>query len=594
MMNLKNPLKSIPLLLALCLGLPLGAQVRISSEEELKILGDTPMEAMYMHTSGTLFMPGEYLYFSLYCINTQTYKLSDLSEVAYVQLIGEDNGVVFTQKIDLVKGRGQGDYFFPTSLPSGNYKLVSYTHWMKNAGTAQFFAGDLTFLNPYRADQAVFLDPGRDGEGCSARREQGVTEEPAEPSRDLGILLEKASFKKGEQVRLQVKNFRGARGYGTYSLSVRRRDGLPGPDPVSAVKYAESYPQLLKKIPQRVNDILSIPEQRGELISGQVTTPAGIPLEGASISLSLPGTDFQVKKVRTDGEGKFYTYLTRPYRGRTGMAEVVSPGVEKALFNWFSPHDFEGDIPCFYHFELKPDMAAEIRKRSIDNQVENSYFEAKPDTLEVPVASDPFEGEVPEVYNLEDYTRFATLEETLVELIEHVWVKQEDDGGATFWVRQPMAPRGPDYTTDPPLVVVDGILVPDHNGLLGYDARKIKTIRVLREKYQLGGESYQGMVVIETIDNTFSETWDVPLGTSFTFLPPSPRKNYFRQMAAPGNIPDYRSQLLWEPDITLQGGTQTYSFIASRLSGTYEVRLEGFTTYGKPITLKTYFQIEED
>ncbi len=592
MMILKNLMKSIPLLMALCLGLPLGAQVRISSEEELKILGDTPMEAIYLHASGTLFMPGEYLYFSLYCINTQTYKLSDLSQVAYVQLIGEDNGVVFTRKIDLEKGRGQGDYFFPTALPSGNYKLVAYTHWMKNAGIPQFFKADLTFLNPYRADQEVFLNPDEDGGKCAGGMDPGSEGGAGQPSRDLGLVLEKEKFAKGERVTLRVENFRGARGYGFYSLSVRRRDGLPGPGHVSATRYAESYPELLKRIPQRVNDILSIPEQRGELISGQVSSPEGTALEGQWIALSLPGPDFQVKKVRTDGEGKFYTYLTRPYGDRTGMAQVVSPGVEKASFNWYSLSEFEGEIPCFYRFELKPEMAAEIRMRSIHNQIENSYFEAKPDTLKIPAPSDPFEGEVPDVYNLDDYTRFATLQETLVELIEHVWVKREDNGEATFWVRQPMAPRGADYTTDPPLVVVDGILVPDHNTLLEYDARRIKSIRVLREKYQLGGESYQGMVVIETIDNTYAETWQTPLGARFEFLPASPRKNYFRQMALPENLPDFRHQLLWEPEISLQGGSQAYSFFTSRVPGTYEVILEGFTTYGKPISLQAAFEVD--
>jgi hypothetical protein len=237
-------------------------------------------------------------------------------------------------------------------------------------------------------------------------------------------------------------------------------------------------------------------------------------------------------------------------------------------------------------------MGEEIRQRSIHNQIENSYFEVKPDTLQALVAVDPFEGEIPEVYQLEDYTRFPTLEETLVELIEHVWVKREDDGEPTFWVRQPMAPQGPDYTTDPPLVVVDGILVQDHNSLLGYDARKIKTIKVLRDKYQLGGANYQGMVVIETIDATFLENWDTPLGTRFSYLPPSLKKNYFRQMEYVANVPDFRYQLLWEPEISLQGEGKSYSFYTSQVPGEYEICLEGYTTYGKPISLITSIVVE--
>lgn len=590
---MRTHLRNFSLLFTLFCGLVLSAQVRISSEEELELLKEIPMEALYIHTPGTLYMPGEYLYYSLYCINTQTYRLSELSEVAYLQLIGEDNTVIFTQKIDLESGRGQGDYFFPTDLPSGNYKLVAYTHWMKNAGVSQFFSADLTFLNPYRSDQNVFLNLENNSAHCNSSKDSDSTGGPQNTvAKDLGLQLEKTVFKKGEIVRLQLKNFRGARGYGAYSLSVRMKDNLKAPPPVRSAEFAESSLEFLKRIPQRVNDILAIPEQRGELISGRVTTSEGIALEDRWVALSLPGPDFQVKKVRTDEEGKFYTYLTRPYRDRMGMAALVSPEGEDVQFDWYTPYDFEGILPCFYHFELKPDMAEEIRQRSIHNQIENSYFEVKPDTLQAAVTTDPFEGEIPAVYQLEDYTRFPTLEETLVEFIEYVWIKQDGDGEASFWVRQPMTPSGPDATSDPPIVVVDGILVQDRSALMKYDARKIKTIKVLRDKYQLGGVNYQGMVVIETIDATFLENWDTPLGTRFSFLPPSPEKNYFRQMQYSENIPDYRYQLLWEPDISIAGEGKTYSFYTSQVAGEYEIRLEGYTTYGKPISLSTSFKVE--
>lgn len=587
-------LRNICLQFALFCSLLLSGQVRISSEEELGLLKETPMEALYLHTPGTLYMPGEYLYYSVYCVNMQNYKLSELSEVAYVQLISEDNIVVFTQKIDIEDGRGQGDFFFPTDLPSGNYKLVAYTHWMKNAGISQFFRADLTFINPYRADQNVFLNPGDIRERTPIEGSDVAGRGSGTGTKDLGLEVDKAVYAMGEVVTLQVRNFRGVRGYGTYSLSVRKTDDLPGPRPVTAENYGNAYSGLLKRIPQRVNDILAVPEQRGELISGRITNPAGEALSGRSIAVSLPGSDFQVKKVRTDEEGKFYTYLTRAYNERTGMAEVLSPGPEEAnvKFDWYSPYTFEDELSGFYQFELQRDMAEAIRKRSIHNQIENNYFEVKPDTLIFNETSDPFEGELPQVYELEDYTRFKTLRETIIEYIEYVWIKKDDDGTDTFYVREPMSREGTYYTTDPPLVVVDGILLPDRKSMLGYDARKIKTIKVLRNKYQLGGQNYQGMVAIETIDNTYLENWDSEYGSRFSFLPASPRKNYFRQISYSDTIPDFRYQLLWEPHISIQGVGNTYSFYTSQVPGTYEVRLEGFTTFGKPISLTTSFQVE--
>ncbi len=588
-------LRNISLLLTLFSSLLLSAQVRISSEEELALLQELPMESLYIHTPGTLYMPGEYLYYSLYCINTQTYRLSELSEVAYLQLIGEDNTVVFTQKIDIEKGRGQGDYFFPTDLPSGNYKLVAYTHWMKNAGVSQFFSADLTFLNPYRSDQNVFLNPKPLGNGCPENLStDGLNSESQGSAGDLALELGKDEYGKGESVKLRVVNYRGERGYGSYSLSVRRVDDLRGPTALTAASFGATYPGLLKQIPQRVNDVLAVPEQRGELISGRVSNAEGEALPGRSVAISLPGTDFQVKIARTDEEGKFYTYLSRAYGARTGMAEVLSPGLEgsNVIFDWYSTYDFMGEIPCFYHFELSGNMAESIRERSIHNQIENSYFEVKPDTLAQAEAWDPFDGQNPETYELEDYTRFRTLRETFIEYIAFVWVKKDENGYETFFVRE--TGQSPDYTPDPPLVVVDGILVPDRKVLLDYDARKVKSIKILRDKYQLGGENYQGMVAIETIDNVYLENWDTAYGSRFSFLPSSPRKKHFRQSPGKMNVPDFRYQLLWEPDISIEGASRTFTFYTSKIPGTYEVHLEGFTTFGKPISLKTYFQVREE
>lgn len=591
-MNLS--LRNSTLFFSLFLGMLLHSQVRISSDAELELLQGTPMEAVYMHTSGSLFMPGEYLYYSVYCFNTQTYRLSELSEVAYVQLIGADNVVAFTQKIDMEGGRGQGDYFFPTDLPSGNYKLVAYTHWMKNAGISQFFMTDLTFVNPYRSDQNVFLNPRDKNPECPLIKGSSEINAIAKVSaKDLALELGTNEYGKGEAVSLRVKNFKGPRGYGSYSLSVRRMDNLQGPEAITAEGFGDTYSGLLNRIPQRVNDILAIPEQRGELISGRVSNSAGAALAGRSVAISLPGADFQVKKARTDEEGKFYAYLTRPHRTRTGMAELLSPGTEdtNVNFEWYSAYSFEGEIPCFNQFRLEEDMAEAIRKRSIHNQVENSYFEVKPDTLAVAEAPDPFEGEIPDTYELEDFTRFSTLRETLVEYIAFVWIKKDENGYETFFVREPG--ESPDYTPDPPLVVVDGILVPDRKALLDYDARKIKSIKVLRNKYQLGGENYQGKVAIETIDNVYLENWDTEYGSRFSFLPPSPRKNYFRQTKSSDNVPDFRYQLLWVPLITLDGPDKTFTFFTSQIAGTYEIQLEGFTSFGKPISVRTTFVVED-
>ena len=301
--------------------------------------------------------------------------------------------------------------------------------------------------------------------------------------------------------------------------------------------------------------------------------------------------NFQIKKALTDLEGKFYTYITRPFQGRTGIVELLPPGRIPSTFEWNTPAAWEGEIPCFYRFDLKAEMAEAIRQRSVHNQIENSYFEVKPDTLQPRETSDLFEGETPIIYNLDDYTRFPTLRETVIEIVEHVWIKRGEDDADNIMVYLPGESASSQAGSKRAMVVADGVLVPDHSAFLEYDARKINRVKVIRQNYQLGDTEYKGVLVLETADTQFEADWESEYGTRFSYLPPAPRKAYFRQGEPTPNVPDFRYQLLWEPNIELEGPNETFTFYTSQVPGRYEVVLEGYTTYGKPISLKTYFEV---
>jgi hypothetical protein len=239
-------------------------------------------------------------------------------------------------------------------------------------------------------------------------------------------------------------------------------------------------------------------------------------------------------------------------------------------------------------------MEEAIRQRSVHNQIENSYFEVKPDTLQPRESSDPFVGENPIIYELEEYTRFQTLRETIVEILEHVWIKTGGNGADEIMVYLPGESSSSQNGTNRAMVVADGILVPDHAPFLDYDARNIQTVKVIRQTYQLGGTEYKGVLVIETTDRQYAANWESAYGTRFPYLAPAALKTYFRQGAPSPHIPDFRYQLLWEPNIQLQGPLRSFPFVTSRVPGRYEVVLEGFTSYGKPISLKTYFEVKEE
>ena len=593
-MKSKARLLSVFLILLLT---EVAAQVTIRSEEELQLLKETPLETIYIHHSSNTLFPGEYLYYSVYCINTSTYRLSRISSVAYIELVGEDGGKVFSQKITLEKGRGQGDFFIPVDIPSGNYKLLGFTNWMKNAGVSQFFQDDITIINPYRLDQSA-LWAEQDSVSAQVKMAASVKEDLSTDSL-LQLNTDKEVYGKRALVNLGLRNFKGALGHGNYSIAVHKTDEFQQSSSKTALAFGEEYGQKIKSIPQGVNSLVNIPEQRGELIAGKVTNEeTGALAANKWIGISLPGEDFQTKLARTDASGNFYTYVNKAYSTENAVLQLMDNEDIGYKFELYNLTNFKYDRLSFKKFVLSEEYKELLLKRSIHNQIENAYFEVKPDTLKIAPPADPFDGELPTEYLLEDYTRFPTLRETLVEVIEHVWVKKEGKEDYTFWVRQPLDPINSEYTTDPPLVTIDGILIPDHNGILELDANTIKTIKVLRNKYAMGSNTYQGMVVLETINSDYLESLDLNKVSLAPLLKPRVKKNYFHQEYAAetqettNRIPDFRYQLLWEPQVTLSSEEQAFQLFTSDISGTYVVRLEGFTTYGKPISLQKTFTVQ--
>ena len=104
-------------------------------------------EKIFVQTDKSFYVAGEIIWFKLYIVNASTNIPLDLSKVAYVEILDSINKNVLQAKISLSNAEGNGSFYLPINLNSGNYKLRAYTSWMKNFGPDYFFEKNITIVN---------------------------------------------------------------------------------------------------------------------------------------------------------------------------------------------------------------------------------------------------------------------------------------------------------------------------------------------------------------------------------------------------------------------------------------------------------------
>ncbi|WP_410222212.1 TonB-dependent receptor [Pedobacter sp.] len=96
-------------------------------------------EKVYLHLDKPYYAIGDNIWFKAYVVNSVTQEPSTMSKILYVELINEKDSIAQQLKLPLNSGITWGDFKLTDSLKEGNYRIRSYTQWMRNAGTAFFY-----------------------------------------------------------------------------------------------------------------------------------------------------------------------------------------------------------------------------------------------------------------------------------------------------------------------------------------------------------------------------------------------------------------------------------------------------------------------
>ncbi|QED37981.1 hypothetical protein FK178_09690 [Antarcticibacterium arcticum] len=574
----------------------LGCIPGINGQQSNRDVMEMPIdhEEVFVHYNTGFLIPGETLYYKFYCRNSRTKQLSTLSKVGYLELVDAEKNIIFKHKIALNDGHGQGDFFVPTSIASGNYKLIAYTRRMIVGPKEIFFEGNLSIVNPFQNEQQDLFSSS-----FSALKNTEANNLPT-PSEQksthvagrLEIQLENRLFEKRSNVNLVINhNSRNLTSTGVFSLSVRKIEDLE----VVPRYTAQNYPSVINK--RSIAFPVQLPELRGQLISGRILTNSmnegDTGLNNKIVALSIPGDAFFLRLVKTNAMGRFTLNLeNNDFVPRTFLQVL---GEDRGKYTIVIDPDPSINYTSleFEPLHLPVSFKDRIMEHSIYRQIENSYLEVKQDSLLWNGKSYPFYGVLPEVYHLDEFTRFKSLNEVFIEIVKMVRIRRMGGNPRLEIVGSFNEPTGANLI---PLVMVDGVLLQDHSEIIDYDARKIKTIQVLREKYFMGPQVYRGIISFETIGGDFFDVMKKEFISDTEMVRPQQNKIYFSPSYQnldylQNRVPDFRLQLLWNPNFSLTNRATNVEFYTSDVPGEYEISIEGFTEDGTAVSLKEIIRV---
>ncbi len=91
-------------------------------------------EKIYVQLNSTVFTTGSTIWFKVIVTSAMNHSLSDLSGIAYVELIDFDKNVIAKKKLKLDGGIAHSFFNLGASLPVGRYLVRAYTKWNMNFG----------------------------------------------------------------------------------------------------------------------------------------------------------------------------------------------------------------------------------------------------------------------------------------------------------------------------------------------------------------------------------------------------------------------------------------------------------------------------
>jgi len=535
---------------------------------------------VYLHVDRDKYIAGEDVWFSIYSTDQETGKLTSGSVIAYIELLNPWNVPVIQSRFPLSGGRGNGMFLLPDSLSSGTYTIRAYTNRMKNLLPDNYFTHDIEICNSFKGS-GFWKKSTVSGSNLS-----GISG----PSNENAINIRSDTiYGKREKVSLKLQigdNSSGFSGLSGLSIAVTPAEVS------SAVRWLD-YSFNPGMDPTQYSF-----ESEGHFLSGRIRYREGnVPDSSDFLYMSIQGkvADFQYARIDTSGrfrfimpvDSRFRNLILQPEHADNNMILEIEPS-----FSWILPESYllrdtmtSAQLVNFselsFNYQTGKIYGTTLKKEIVPN--ENRDFQRR-----------RFYG-IPEMeIILDDYISLPVMQEVFFELVPGIILRTKKSG----YEMKITNPLTGNFYEEPPLVMIDGVIINDLNVLADLDPGKVEKIEVVKTPYLIGDLVLHGIVNVITRAGDFSNI-TMPdfavvlpykvIDDQYVFLPP----DHTDESDALRRIPDLRNTLYWDPSVkTNINGEAEIEFFTSDAEGIYAIKIHGITADGEKISVNKKFHVK--